>query len=104
MCVLFLVEQIFQYDPTKTVPEIENFSHNSNVAKRRNFLIEKIKDANVIGVVVATLAVKNYLVILDRVKKLCKAHKKTCYTISVGKPNVAKLANFPEVRKMRLTL
>lgn len=60
-------------------------------------MAEKIKDSQTIGIVLSTLAVANYLQILDRTINLIKQHEKKYYIISVGKPNVAKLANFPEV-------
>lgn len=36
--------------------------------------------------------------IISRMKQLCRVNGKKSYIISVGKPNVGKLANFPEVR------
>ncbi|CAF4950164.1 unnamed protein product [Pieris macdunnoughi] len=65
--------------------------------KRRRFLIEKCKDANVVGILVCKLAGDQTKQIISRMKQLCKANGKKCYVVSVGKPNVAKLANFPEI-------
>ncbi|XP_014358010.2 2-(3-amino-3-carboxypropyl)histidine synthase subunit 2 [Papilio machaon] len=65
--------------------------------KRRRFLIEKCKDANVIGILICKLAGDQTKDIINRLKDLCKVNGKKSYIISVGKPNVAKLANFPEI-------
>ncbi|XP_013177100.1 PREDICTED: diphthamide biosynthesis protein 2 [Papilio xuthus] len=65
--------------------------------KRRRFLIEKSKDANVIGILICKLAGDQTKDIISRLKDLCKVNGKKSYIISVGKPNVAKLANFPEI-------
>lgn len=66
--------------------------------RRRLFLVEKIKDAKTIGIVVGTLSVQNFLGAIERVKKLAAYRGKRCYVFSIGKPNPAKLANFPEVK------
>ncbi|XP_008560628.1 2-(3-amino-3-carboxypropyl)histidine synthase subunit 2 [Microplitis demolitor] len=65
--------------------------------RRRRFLVEKLKDAKVIGIVVATLGIKNYLDVLDMIKSILKRKNIKSYIFSVGKPNPAKLANFAEV-------
>lgn len=74
-----------------------NYEQDEKVLRRRYFLIEKIKDSNTVGIVIGTLGVKNYLQAIERIKKLLKLHNKKYYMVSVGKPTVAKLANFPEV-------
>lgn len=66
--------------------------------KRRRFLIEKCKDANVIGILVCKLSGEQTKHIISRMQQLCKVNQKKNYIVSVGKPNVAKLANFPEVK------
>jgi diphthamide biosynthesis protein 2 len=60
-------------------------------------LIERIRDAKTLGIVVGTLGASNYLGAVDRLKELAKQRRKKLYIIAVGKPNVSKLANFPEV-------
>ncbi|CAG9854447.1 unnamed protein product [Phyllotreta striolata] len=76
---------------------IKVFENASKVVKRRNFIIEKIKDSETVGIIIGTLGVKNYLEILARTKTLISNSGKKYYLISVGKPTVAKLANFPEL-------
>lgn len=70
---------------------------NTPWLKRRRFLIEKLKDAKVVGIVVATLGIKEYLTAINTVKKILKQKNKKSYILNVGKINPAKLANFPEV-------
>jgi diphthamide biosynthesis protein 2 len=65
--------------------------------KRRHFLVEKCKDANIVGILVCKLAGDQTKEIISRMKQLCRVNGKKSYIVSVGKPNVAKLANFPEV-------
>ncbi|XP_049875970.1 2-(3-amino-3-carboxypropyl)histidine synthase subunit 2 [Pectinophora gossypiella] len=65
--------------------------------KRRRFLVEKCKDANTVGILVCKLAGDQTKDIISRMKQLCRVNGKKSYIVSVGKPNVAKLANFPEI-------
>lgn len=64
---------------------------------KRLHLVEKAKDAQIIGILVGTLGVKGYNEALDHIRSLIKKRGKKPYTLSVGKLNPAKLANFPEV-------
>lgn len=65
--------------------------------KRRYFYIEKCKDAQSIGIVVATLTAKGYLDVVTHIQKLAKIRGVRTYVISVGKVNPAKLANFLDI-------
>lgn len=76
--------------------EIKTVDFNKTL-RRRLYLVEKVKDAKTIGIIVGTLSVKKYLDAIERVKQLANYRGKRCYIFSVGKPNPAKLANFPEV-------
>lgn len=49
------------------------------------------------GIVVGTLGVAGYMEAVEGVRKLAQAAGKKTYTILMGKPSPAKLANFPEV-------
>ncbi|DBA75064.1 TPA: hypothetical protein ACH3X1_010397 [Trebouxia sp. C0004] len=69
----------------------------SKTLKRRYFLVEKAKNANVIGILVGTLGVSGYKDAIDSIRALAKKAGKKTYTMLMGKPNPAKLANFPEV-------
>ena len=69
----------------------------SKMLMKRYFLVEKTKDAERIGLLVGTLGTSNYGDILDKLRSTIKNAGKKVYTFLVGKPNVAKLANFPEI-------
>jgi len=64
---------------------------------RRYFLVEKTKDASRIGLLVGTLGSQQCTEMLEKLRKVIKGAGKRAYTFLVGKPNVAKLANFPEI-------
>ncbi|RUS12968.1 putative diphthamide synthesis protein-domain-containing protein, partial [Jimgerdemannia flammicorona] len=65
--------------------------------RRRYFLVQKAKDADVIGIVVGTLGVASYMDIIDHLKRLIRGAGKKSYTFVMGKLNVAKMANFMEI-------
>ncbi|XP_014291497.1 2-(3-amino-3-carboxypropyl)histidine synthase subunit 2 isoform X2 [Halyomorpha halys] len=68
-----------------------------NAYKHISYLVEEIKAAESLTVVVVTLTMKGYLEAIDHVKMLAKKWNKKVYVISVGKPTIAKLTNFPEM-------
>ncbi|KAK9500429.1 hypothetical protein O3M35_001696 [Rhynocoris fuscipes] len=68
-----------------------------NLIKQSSYLIEKVKAAQTIAVLVCTLSIEQFLIAVEHVKALCKRRNKKIYVISVGKPTPTKLANFPEV-------
>lgn len=70
---------------------------NTPWLKRRRFLIEKLKDAQLVGILVATFSIKEYLTAINTVRKTLKQMNKKSYVISTGKITPAKLANFLEV-------
>ncbi|KAJ8921166.1 hypothetical protein NQ315_013638 [Exocentrus adspersus] len=89
----FHPERLYYFDDES----IKIFETEKRVLKRRSYLIEKIRDSKTIGIIIGTLCVQNYLKIIERLKCLIKLRGKKYYLISVGKPTVAKLANFQEV-------
>jgi diphthamide biosynthesis protein 2 len=84
------------YDPAKKSLS-STCANIGKVLMQRFYLIEKVRDATRIGVLVGTLGVSRYRTIIDHVLSSIKASGKRAYTFLVGKPNVPKLANFPEV-------
>lgn len=76
---------------------VEFKATNTPWLKRRRYLVEKLKDAKVVGIVIATLGIKEYLEAILMVKNVLKEKNKKSYILSVGKINPAKLANFPEI-------
>jgi diphthamide biosynthesis protein 2 len=76
---------------------IEEQSVINKIIMRRFVMIEKIKDAEIIGIVIGTMAVNRYREILKRTQQVIKNSGKQYYTFVVGKLNPHKLANFAEV-------
>jgi diphthamide biosynthesis protein 2 len=64
---------------------------------RRYAVVQKARDADVFGILVGTLGVASYLPLISHIRKLLMQARKKSYTISVGKLNPAKLANFLEI-------
>ncbi|CAG9770189.1 unnamed protein product [Ceutorhynchus assimilis] len=93
----FKPKTLHYFDPNQNPLAFKKFQVDSKIIKRRYFLMEKIRDANTLGIVIGTLGVENYLKVIDRVKKLAELCGKKYYLISVGKPTVAKLANIGEI-------
>ncbi|XP_048353305.1 2-(3-amino-3-carboxypropyl)histidine synthase subunit 2 [Sphaerodactylus townsendi] len=65
--------------------------------RRRLYLVERARDAQVVGIVVGTLGVTNYLSVLEHLQGIIQQAGKQAYTLAVGKPSPVKLANFLEV-------
>lgn len=70
---------------------------STNWMRRRNFLVEKCKDAQAIGIVLSTLTADGYLNAVNRTQTLARERGIRTYLLSVGKINPAKLANFMEI-------
>jgi diphthamide biosynthesis protein 2 len=69
----------------------------SRLLSRRYARVLSLASAGVIGILVNTLSVANFLPAVDRVRSHIAAAGKKSYTVVVGKVNPAKLANFAEV-------
>ncbi|ELR25502.1 diphthamide biosynthesis protein 2, putative [Acanthamoeba castellanii str. Neff] len=88
--------RMWRYSPDSRELRRETLSVNKTLM-RRYFLVEKTKDADIIGIVAGTLGVSKYLQIMDHMKRLIKAAGKKYYTFVVGKLNPHKLANFEHI-------
>jgi diphthamide biosynthesis protein 2 len=88
--------QVYSYDPLTTSARIES-TRTNRLLMRRYATVQKARDADVFGILVGTLGVASYLPLITHLRALlARAHKKS-YTLSVGKLNPAKLANFAEI-------
>ncbi|XP_059296124.1 uncharacterized protein LOC132049378 [Lycium ferocissimum] len=87
--------ELVRYDAIEDLL-VNDFSQQKRILKRRYFLIEKAKDASIIGILVGTLGVAGYLHMIHQMKDLITRAGKKAYTFVMGRPNPAKLANFPE--------
>ena len=96
LLLTFNKNQFYSYNPKLKVGRKETANVNRMLMKRF-YLLEKAKDANIVGILVGTLGVANYINIINRLKKMINLAGKKSYTFVVGKLNVAKLANFMEI-------
>ncbi|KAL1876182.1 hypothetical protein VTK73DRAFT_9620 [Phialemonium thermophilum] len=64
---------------------------------RRYARLLSLATAGIIGILVNTLSVTNYLSTVDSIRRQIAAAGKKSYTVVVGKLNPAKLANFAEI-------
>ncbi|TFY68798.1 hypothetical protein EVJ58_g804 [Rhodofomes roseus] len=88
--------EVYSYDPQTMSTRLES-ARTNKLLMRRYAVVQKARDADVFGILVGTLGVASYLPLISHLRKLlAKSHKKS-YTISVGKLNPAKLANFLEI-------
>ncbi|KAI0942716.1 hypothetical protein AcW1_003274 [Taiwanofungus camphoratus] len=88
--------EVHSYDPATRAARLES-SRTNRLLMRRYAVVQKARDADVFGILVGTLGVASYLPLISHLRALIsRAHKKS-YTISVGKLNPAKLANFLEI-------
>ena len=90
---------VAQYDPETGVlsDEATGTTQVSRVVKRRRYLIERAREARVVGIVAGTLGVAGYLTAIANLRALIAASGRKSYTVVAGKPNPQKLANFPEI-------
>src|SRR5207237_9330970 len=65
--------------------------------RRRYALLSHARSANVIGILVNTLNVKNYLPVISMLKRQIRDAGRKSYLVVVGKVNVEQVANFAEV-------
>lgn len=86
----------YSYNPLLKLSQVETLDVNKHL-KRRYYYIERAKDANIIGILVGTVGVSEYMSIITHLKDLIKQARKKSYTLVVGKLNSAKLANFAEI-------
>ncbi|KAM9337278.1 2-(3-amino-3-carboxypropyl)histidine synthase subunit 2 [Symphorus nematophorus] len=84
------------FDPMKMIGRTESVSINRTLMKRY-YAIERAKDANVVGILVGTLGVADYLTIIQQLKETIRRAGKKSYMFAMGKLNVPKLANFLEI-------
>ncbi|CDW53621.1 Diphthamide syn domain containing protein, partial [Trichuris trichiura] len=88
--------RIYLYDPQTMKIRRGNETVNAQL-RRRMYLVEKAKEANVVGILIGSLTMKDRLKLLHRVREKAKLAKKKCYTFAVNRVTPPKLANFPEV-------
>ena len=88
--------QIHSYNPINKTHRLES-SRTNKLLMRRYAVVQRARDADIFGILVGTLGVASYLPLISHIRKMLSNGRKKSYTISVGKLNPAKLANFAEV-------
>lgn len=84
------------FDPETATGRKESVNVNRTLMKRY-YAIERAKDAGVVGILVGTLGVADYLSIIEQLKETIRRAGKKTYMFAMGKLNVPKLANFMEI-------
>ncbi|KAI9480218.1 putative diphthamide synthesis protein-domain-containing protein [Coemansia mojavensis] len=96
LLVTMRLQSAFSYQPSLKQLRLESSKVNRHLGQRYH-MVQRVKDANVIGIVAGTLAATKYRQVLESLKQLMRSHGRKFYVFVVGKLNVAKLANFPEI-------
>lgn len=84
------------FNPKTMTGRTESVNINRALMKRY-YAIERAKDARVVGILVGTLGVVDYLHIIQQLKETLHRAGKKSYMFAMGKLNVPKLANFLEI-------
>lgn len=84
------------FDPVSSTGRTESVNVNRALMKRY-YAIERAKDAGVVGILVGTLGVADYLAVIQQLKEAIHRAGKRSYVFAMGKLNVPKLANFLEI-------
>ncbi|KAJ1900062.1 Diphthamide biosynthesis protein 2 [Kickxella alabastrina] len=87
---------VFSYDAQTHSLREESATANRHLS-RRYFAVQRAKDADVIGIVVGTVAATRYIAVLQQLKQMVKRAHKKLYVFVVGKMSMVKLANFAEI-------
>ncbi|KAH6903836.1 putative diphthamide synthesis protein-domain-containing protein [Coprinopsis sp. MPI-PUGE-AT-0042] len=87
---------VVSYNPTSRSSTLES-SQTNRLLMRRYATLQRARDADVFGILVGTLGVAEYLPLIKHLRSVLAQHHKKSYTISVGKLNPSKLANFLEI-------
>ncbi|KAH6580277.1 hypothetical protein BASA61_009740 [Batrachochytrium salamandrivorans] len=89
-------KQVVVYDPVLKSGNLQSGPVNK-LLMRRYFMVQKAKDADVVGIVVGTIGLASYLPVIENLKRLVLASGKKPYMLALGKPSPAKLGNFLEI-------
>lgn len=86
------------YDPLLSSDSISTQTSSINkLIRKRNYYVEKVKDATSVGILVGTLVVQNYLDVIERLKTILRKVHKKFYVVSIGEINPCKLGNFMDI-------
>lgn len=89
-------QQLFIYSPSsQSVSPLHRST--SRLLSRRLFALHQALSADVFGLIVSNIGLASSKPLLARLREDLKRAKKKSYTLSVGRLNPAKLANFAEI-------
>ena len=86
------------YNPDTRIGRMESVNVNRMLMKRY-YMVERAKDAKIVGIIAGTLGVTEYLKVMERLRKMIHMAGKKSYTFVMGKLNAPKMANFMEVKE-----
>ncbi|RPB13981.1 diphthamide biosynthesis protein [Morchella conica CCBAS932] len=92
------VAQIHTYTPNTTAAAATTPTSTALLLRRRYALLSHARTATIIGILINTLNVRNYLPMITHTKAAIAAAGRKPYLVVVGKVNVAKIANFDEIQ------
>lgn len=85
----------YRYEPDLRQLHAEVDRHSA-LLRRRYYLMERAKDASIVGIVSGTPSAAGGKVAMEKLQKMVIEAGKRPYLFSMGRPTPAKLANFPE--------
>lgn len=89
---------IYPIDQAKVSRSTSSLTASTSMVLRRRYaLITSLVTVSIWGILINTLSVKNYLHMVDHVRKSIAVAGKKSYLFVVGKLNAAKVANFSEI-------
>eukprot|EP00301_Raphidiophrys_heterophryoidea_P024860 c8198_g1_i1.p1 GENE.c8198_g1_i1~~c8198_g1_i1.p1 ORF type:complete len:498 (+),score=109.91 c8198_g1_i1:41-1495(+) len=88
--------QVWKFDTNSITLDLQGATTNRMLMKRFN-LIQRAIDANVIGILISTLAVDGFVQVAQALRDKIHQSGRRAYTVVVGKLNEAKLANFSDI-------
>ena len=86
-------EKIMYYSPISN-PSLTEFKKTQKILMKRYANVERVKDAEIIGILIGTVVCDNYMNIINLLKRAILKSGKKFYEVLVGKINEPKLKNF----------
>lgn len=89
---------IFPNSPTSSNLQSKLLETSTALALQKRYaILTSMNTASVIGILINTLSVRNYLYVVESLKNRISAAGKKSYIFVIGKVNAAKVANFSEI-------
>ncbi|KAG9006773.1 Diphthamide biosynthesis protein 2 [Tulasnella sp. JGI-2019a] len=88
--------EVWSFNPETEMARLES-GRTNKMLMRRYAMVQRARDADVFGILIGTLGVAQYLPMIKRIREQLTRSQKKVYTVSVGKLNPSKLANFMEI-------